>query len=988
MHYALRITRWDSASIYGCDAGGNEVCIRIPEHYGDIIRLLSEGDVINVVDDIIVYQPDYLVDISSVAACFESYADTPYISLLNKLKVTPPTKAIHLGNLASQFLDEEVHGGNVDYADSVRKFFRHNALDMAASEGLGEGFHKEALAQKENIRIAVHETLEKHVEGYDASQVLLEPSFFCETLGLQGRMDLLQRDCRVLIEQKSGKGGFLRKSQAQQADPDTPIWLEKHYVQMLLYRAMLRYSSPDGDSSLSTPHPTLSFLLYSKYRNGLVPLDVSADVLHRAMMLRNKIAYLEMSYARGGAEVLLQMKPEQLRRKPMTDRFWQTWVRPEIEKVLTPIQTATPLEQAYFLRMFRFVAREHELSKMVRKNEKEENTGFAAKWHTSLDDKLMAGSIIHQLRIEECMEEEGAVTKVRLGRDSSYSLHPYSFFSHNFRLGDIVVLYAYEDGTEPDVRAGVVHRGTIEEIGSDEEGRLSVTVRLRAPQTTPSFTPSITPSSIYALEHDFLESSTTSLFRSLHKFLSAPAHRKSLLLGQRRPEFDASRKLKGDYGQFNDLVLGAMQARDYYLVVGPPGTGKTSFALLNILKEQLLQGGSVLLMAYTNRAVDEICSKLTSEGMDFLRLGPSLSCEEAYRPYLLENRSRECRNVGEIRQLVADTRIFVGTTTAITSASNSLFRLKTFALAIIDEASQILEPQLLGILSSTCGDRVGVGSFVLIGDHKQLPAVVQQSEEESRVTEQSLIDIGLTNCRNSLFERLYNSSVTPLYFMSSQGRMHADIADFPNLAFYDGKLRVAGLPHQTETGKEPRVKFIAVCSPLSMGEGGGRGSAGSPKINTDEARIIAKEVVKAIKEAGDSFDPQQTVGVIVPYRSQIAAVRNAILEEGSISHPSSIIPHLTIDTVERYQGSQRDVIIYGFTVRHEYQLKFLTSATFLDPVSGALIDRRLNVALTRARKREVIVGNPDILSQAPVFKSLIDYCKSHACYMEACPPAL
>ena len=90
----------------------------------------------------------------------------------------------------------------------------------------------------------------------------------------------------------------------------------------------------------------------------------------------------------------------------------------------------------------------------------------------------------------------------------------------------------------------------------------------------------------------------------------------------------------------------------------------------------------------------------------------------------------------------------------------------------------------------------------------------------------------------------------------------------------------------------------------------------------------------------------------------------------------------TIDTVERFQGSQRDVIIYGFTVQYRYQLRFLASATFTDPVSGNLIDRRLNVALTRAKKKEIIVGNPDILSQNAVFRSLIDYCKQHHCYRE------
>lgn len=973
LHKARRLTvsHIDGSVITCRDSDDRETSLKIPVFYTDIVRLLAEGDVINVVgDDIIIYQPDYLVDISSVAACFESYADTPYISLLGKLKTVPATKSILLGNLASQFLDEEVHGGNTAYADSIRAYFHRHALDMAAAEYVGTAFHREAMQQQSNIRSAVHDTLEHHVAHYDASQVLLEPSFFCEALGLQGRMDLLQRDYRVLIEQKSGKGGF------PQSDPDTPVYLEKHYVQMLLYRAMLSLcyeidGAPVPDSEIE------SFLLYSKYGNGLVRLSTSLPLLHKALMLRNQIAWLELSYARGGADVLTSMSPGQLRRKPMSDRFWLTWVRPELDRVLTPIQSATPLEQAYFLRMFRFTATEHVLSKMVRKNEKEENTGFAAKWHTTLEEKLMSGSIIHRLTVTDRHYDGGAVTKVCVSTPDSPS--------HNFRLGDIVVLYPYGDGSaEPDIRSGIVHRGSLEEITASPCGGIDLQIRLRSPQSDVT---AFDVDGFWAVEHDFYESSTTALYRSLHQFLSAPAARKSLLLCQRPPQCDISRTLRGDYGPFNDLVLGAIQSSDCYLVVGPPGTGKTSFALLNILREQLLQGGSVLLLAYTNRAVDEISSKLVADGIDFLRLGSSLSCEKAYRPYLLEARTEACADVGAVRRLVADTRVFVGTTTAVTSASASLFRLKKFDIAIIDEASQILEPHLLGVLSARHGlpagghgDECAIDKFVLIGDHRQLPAVVQQAEEESAVTEQCLIDIGLTNCRNSLFERLYNRlPQTAVYFLSKQGRMHPDIADFPSRAFYDGRLRIAGLPHQLETSPSvySRLRFISVKPDA--------GETASDKVNHAEARVIAREVAAVCAEAGTDFDPQQTVGIIVPYRSQIAAVRSAIedmVQGQPLTEAGRAMTQVTIDTVERYQGSQRDVIIYGFTARYNYQLKFLTSATFTDPATGALIDRRLNVALTRAKKREIIVGNPDILSHAPVFSSLIDYCKQRGCYEE------
>ena len=115
----------------------------------------------------------------------------------------------------------------------------------------------------------------------------------------------------------------------------------------------------------------------------------------------------------------------------------------------------------------------------------------------------------------------------------------------------------------------------------------------------------------------------------------------------------------------------------------------------------------------------------------------------------------------------------------------------------------------------------------------------------------------------------------------------------------------------------------------------------SEKVNTEEARIVAQLLKTIHTLSGTSFDPSKTVGVIVPYRNQIAMIRQ------EINRPDipSLIP-ISIDTVERYQGSQRDIIIYSFTVRNRYQLDFLTSNCFVE--DGKVIDRKLNVALTRA----------------------------------------
>ncbi len=199
------------------------------------------------------------------------------------------------------------------------------------------------------------------------------------------------------------------------------------------------------------------------------------------------------------------------------------------------------------------------------------------------------------------------------------------------------------------------------------------------------------------------------------------------------------------------------------LWLGPPGTGKTSCALKKMVETFHCEAQTqILLLSYTNRAVDEICKAISSirPEVDFIRVGSELSCDEAYRHHLIENELSLCTRRSEVAERIARCRIFVGTVASI-SGKPELFRLKRFDVAIIDEATQILEPQLLGILCarSENGENA-VGKFILIGDHKQLPAVVLQNTEQSEIYDEGLRSAGLKNLKDSLFERLYRTLQT------------------------------------------------------------------------------------------------------------------------------------------------------------------------------------------------------------------------------------
>ena len=145
--------------------------------------------------------------------------------------------------------------------------------------------------------------------------------------------------------------------------------------------------------------------------------------------------------------------------------------------------------------------------------------------------------------------------------------------------------------------------------------------------------------------------------------------------------------------------------------------------------------------------------------------------------------------------------------------------------------------------------------------------------------------------------------------------------------------------------------------------------------------------IKLKEEDGNNFsekdyDTQKYIGVIVPYRNQISTVRNAIDSKLKMYGLPRCLRDITIDTVERYQGSQRDIIIYGFTIKKYYQLAFLTDNEYLDENENALIDRKLNVAMTRARKHLVMIGNDELLANDETFHKLIEYTKKEHCFIK------
>ena len=943
---------------------------------GDIMYLndlLTENMQINLLNvkvdeenhyipELIILHPDFLLDISSLATCFREYGHHPLNYFMNRIKPKANTHHILMGNLAGMFLDDYINERStqpVTYAESLKKFFSTSALDFCTCQ-IPDNFHAMAQSQMMNIRSFVNDILPHSIPSFDRNKVMLEASFICEKLGLQGRVDLLQKNFKVLIEQKAGKKDEFNRRHK-----------EDHFIQMMLYQGVLMYNFGKATEDMQT------FLLYSRYTDGLMIEHFSEKLFRESIKLRNMIVCNEMAFSEGAiSKVTEGLDTDLLNELQLHNRLWNDFQEPELYKTIQTLKHCSPLEKAYFQRFFTFISKESVLSRTGGNDDP--SRGFASVWNTTLAEKLENGNILTGLKI---------IDKRKSSPNKGYDLIELSIpvqgedFLPNFRKGDIVIFYPYED--IPDVRNEILMKGNITEITHD-----SVTIILRNGQQNKDIIGGETDK--FAIEHDSSDISASAAIRGLFSFLSARAERKELLLGSREPSLNNEIKLNGNYRRFDEIILKEKQAEDYFLLVGPPGTGKTSCALRFMVEEALTEKNtSLLLLSYTNRAVDEICSMLVDSGIasdtSFIRIGHEMSCDRRFEPFLMKNQLADCPKLADIKKKISDTRIFVGTTTAINNRLN-LFDIKHFDMAIIDEASQILEHDLIGILSARSGNSNAIDKFVLIGDYKQLPAIALQNAECARITDPLLNEIGLYDCRNSLFERLYKQSCENLKsVLRKQGRMHPAIAEFPNNTFYSREcLECVPLPHQEEElpysniPENPdmieklltsrRMFFITAPTPENI-------SALSDKANINEAKIIAALLKRIYSLTENYFDADKTVGIIVPYRNQIAMIRKEI---SSLGIPE--LMNISIDTVERYQGSQRDIIIYSFTARNTSQLNFLTSNTFRE--EDAIIDRKLNVAITRARKQMIMTGNPEVLSANITFYKLMEYIRMNNGFIE------
>jgi DNA replication ATP-dependent helicase Dna2 len=899
------------------------------------LEKLEENHFASTSRTLLITSPDYLVDASIVARCvMEQGIQSPYLYLISKLRFFQGTFHTFAGNVINTLLDRLVEQPDADFDTLFQPIYREIQMEAGLLEISNDQLTDVHFQAKNQFP-----TLQKIVKGYESAQITTEPTFISPRFGLQGRLDML-----IEYPQQPERKDLIELKNTSYTNPNFSPAKKEHLAQVACYNLLLDSTFPERRG--------VSAILYSK--DELTPLRDCGKLNFESqdvMWLRNCIVYIDYQIAQGKAKFY--------------DTFLQKlakldlphYTKAEVDTFKLKWQRATALDRDYFAEMMGLIAREMQVAKVGGVSGNEPSQGFAGLWRNSITEKQENFTLLYPLEI---VQVDYTKNEIHFRRIESTAVTAS-------RAGDIVVLYPSPTPTLPfgeglggrlDGFENNLHpqryqllKGNILEIHPDR-----LTLKLWSKAVDKDF---FTKHTHWAVEPNLLEGNYGHQFASLTEFLGASEQHKALIYGQKEPRFAS--EFQVDYthllsAEQNGILNKALSAQDYFLLQGPPGTGKTS-KMLRSMVDYLYKNTNekIVLLAFTNRATDEICQKIEEAcGGNYLRLG-NMDEGNPFRQKSLKNEA----DLDGIRQKLRGTRIFVST---VASFYQHFHLLRNCDTLIVDEASQLLEPALVGILPA-------FKRFILIGDERQLPAVVTQPMGFCQTESADLQQIGLMDMSVSLFERLLLNAQSRQWndafrMLATQYRTHHDIAQFISTEFYKtlqigSETQKLPLTIYDPKSEDANERFLAASRVLFIP------SEREPqfKFHRAEARKVADllQTIRKVYQSKGKFNAE-TVGVITPYRAQIAEIYKLLDDE--------LREMVTVDTVERYQGSERDIILISMAVNHPAQMRNLQAFN-----QSMTVDKKWNVALSRAKEQLILLGNPEILHLGKFYSKWLQFYK-------------
>ena len=489
---------------------------------------------------------------------------------------------------------------------------------------------------------------------------------------------------------------------------------------------------------------------------------------------------------------------------------------------------------------------------------------------------------------------------------------------------------------------------------------------------------------------------------ALKKVITAEGNRleemREIILGDRKPKFNEREFPENDElnNSQNQAMFNALNAKDLAIIHGPPGTGKTT-TLVKVIKERLKEESQVLVATSSNAAVDLLTEKLDAEGLNVLRLGHPARVTENIIERTLDAQIANHKNYGDmkqvrrkaeeveklagkfkrtfgrtekeqrrrlkreakdlkresrsferyiIRDIMKNTQVFACT---LTGANHQVLDRKFFGTVFIDEAAQALEPACwIPIIKAH--------KVIFAGDHQQLPPTIKSFEAAKKGLSETLFE---KNIRRKKVDRM----------LQRQYRMNDVIMNFSNRYFYNGELEGdESVKNHVLVKQEAPMEFIdtAGCGFIEK-----QNEETLSRYNTEEADLLLQHVDQILQrlEKNEELPGDLSLGIISPYRAQVIYLTN---NAPDYSYLEKHKDKITINTVDAFQGQERDVIAISMVRSNDIgEIGFLGD------------ERRMNVAMTRARKKLIMTGDSATLSNNAFFSKLLDYIQEVNAYKSA-----